>query len=344
MARAYPVPNYSTKTAVGTSLQRKLSTASPGTTDSTATVGLPVGLAGNGISYYLAPETTATQQTLKPVGTASGIGWGLVPSDPGTLVPLSTDGFALSAGTITATVYAIRDTAITSTDITMTFTIVIFRATAGAASFPQELGRYAAASVVVSTNKVSFNFVVSVVAATFNPGDILWLEVFVGTTATAAPATTPSFHTNSTTSLGITASTCTYTTQYNRTLSDSVAVSDTMARKFTGSRALLDAAPISDTLARAATRPRALSDAVPIADTLTRQFVAVRALSDAMPVADTLARSYTGSRTLTDSVAVTDTLACKTTYARTLTDALATGGGGTTVVTKNFRPIYIIED
>lgn len=261
MSRVYPAPNYSSTTVLGTSSQRKLVAVSPGTTDSTATIGYGTGTISQP-TYYITPEATAAVTALQPVGTASGIGWGLVASDSSSLVPLSADGFALSAGTMTVTVYASRDGGLTSADVTATMTAILFRATAGLASFPQELGRTTASPVVITTTKAAFNIVVATAAATFNPGDIVWLEVCVYATAGSVTTTNVTYQTNSTASMQISASTCTYTTLFNRTISDSMPVSDTITRTVTSHRTLADSMPVSDSVKAATTYARTLTDAL----------------------------------------------------------------------------------
>ena len=339
MARTYPVPNYTTTIQLNGTTKRKLSTTSPGTTDSVATVGPPVTLVAPQ-AYYLSPEAVAVAGTLNAVGIAADKGWGLVPSDPSTLVPLNTDGFSLSAGTFTVQVVASRDTAITSADQVCTFTAILFRANSNATTFAQELGRQASASVTMTTTKTSFPITITTAAGVFAAGEIIWLEVFASTTSTSATGSTANYPTNSTTGVRISATTTSYSTNYNKTLADTSVVSDTIVRRMTQGRVLTDSVINTDDLTRTIRFPRSLIDAVvPITDTVSRLFVANRSLTDTLPVVDTIVRQYRGARVLTDTVPIVDTITRKTTYSRGLLDALSTGGGGTTVN----RSILVIE-
>ena len=321
----------------------KLNVTSPGNTDSLATQGPAVTVAASK-AYYLAPESVAVVGTLNAAGTASGIGWALVPSEPNTLVPLNTDGWSLSSGSFTVQVTVARDTALTSADQTCTFTVILFRANASATTFAQELGRQASASVTITTTKTDFPVTVTTAAASFLAGDTLWLEIFASAVATSTTGSTASYSTNSTTGCRITATTASYSTNFNKSLSDTVLVGDTPARRTTLARSMSDTAPISDSAARLASFPRALSDTLAtVADSVNRVFAAQRKPSDTLPIADSLTRGVTNSRTLADSVPVAEALTRNLIYTRALSDTLAAGGGGT--VTNNYyRPVLIFEE
>lgn len=340
MARTFSAPTYTTLTQLNGVTKRKLSTASPGTTDSLATKSPAVTLAAPA-SYYLSPEAVATAGTLNVVGTAAGIGWALVPSDPTTLVPLNTDGLTLNAGTFTVAVVAARDTAVTSADQVCTFTAILFRASANATTFAQELGRQASASVTMTATKTSFPITITTGAATFAPGEVLWLEIFAATTSTSATGSTASYSTNSTTGVAVTSTTAGYSINYKKVLADAVSVGDSLARRYTGGRSFSDNVPVSESLARSVSFPRSMADTLPVvSDSTVRLYVANRAIGDAVAILDAVARRYIGSRALADAVTISDTLTRKNTYARALTDSLSAGGGGATYI----RPILIFED
>lgn len=336
MARTFPTPNYATLTQLNGTTKRKLSVTSPGTTDSLATKGPAVTVTASQ-AYYLSPEALAVAGALNAVGTAAGIGWGLVPSDPSTLIPLSTDGFALSAGAFTVAVVATRDTALTSADQTCTFTAILFRANANATTFYAELGRQVSASVTMTTTKTSFPISITTVAAAFNPGDILWLEVYASTAATSTTGSTASYSTNSNTGVAVTSTTATYSTNYVKALADTASISDSLTRAGTTFRTLADSAPVSDNVARAASFPRALAESVPISDALIRVYTANRKLTDTLAISDSVVRSVTVSRALTESVPVADTLGKATNYTRALADVLGT-------VSTRFYPVLIFEE
>lgn len=334
MARTFPTPVYTTIAQLNGTTKRKLSVTSPGTTDSLATKGPSVTVAA-AQAYYLSPETVATAGTLNAVGTAAGIGWGLVPSDAATLVPLSTDGFTLSAGTFTVQIVAARDSGTTSADQTCTFTAILFRANATATTFAQELGRQASGSVTMTTTKTAFSIAITTVAATFSPGDIIWLELYAATTATTATGSIASYYTNSTTSVGFTAATVTYSTMYNKALADTVVVSDSVTRKSVVARALSETVPISDSVTRTAAFPRNLAESLTaVSDTIVRAYTANRSLSESVPVSDSVKRQTVVARNLAETVAVADTLGTRSVYSRALTDVLGT----------KFYPVLIFEE
>lgn len=337
MARTFPTPDYTTTTQLNGITKRKLSTTSPGTTDSLATQG-PAVTAIASKAYYLSPEAVATVGTLNAVGTASGIGWGLVPSDTNTLVPLNTDGWSISAGTFTTAVVATRDTAVTSADQTCTFTAILFRANSTATTFAQELGRQASASVTMTTTKTSFPITITVPAATFGAGDILWLEIFASTAATSTTGSTASYSTNSTTGIGITSTTCTYQINYIKTLADTETISDTLSRKVASLRSLSDTEVISDTLGKASNFPRAISDALTsVSDTLVRQYTANKSLNDTEVISDSISRKFVGSRTLADTEVISDSFLKGLIYNRKITDALSSAS-------TTYSPVIIFEE
>lgn len=341
MARSFPTPDYTTTVQLGTTstAKRKFSTVSPGVTDSMLTKGPPVTEVA-GQAYYLSPEIIATAAPLNPVGTASGMGWGLVPSDPSSLVPLITDGWTLSSGTFTVSVVVSRDTTSSSSDQTCAFTAILFRADATGTIFPQELGRQTAAPVTITVVKTAFPITVTVPATTFNPGEILWLELYASATiptqtVPTSVASIASYATNSLTGMAITGSTCTYVINFNKSLSDSEPVSDVLARQLVSNRTISDTAVISDSITRAASFPRTFSEPLTtVADTLARKYMANELLSDSVTNADSIARKYSGIRALGDTTTVSDSLVKGFVYYRTISDILA-------IV---YRPVLIFEE
>jgi len=343
MPRAFPTALYTSTVQHNGTSKRRLTNTSPGTTDSLATKGPAVTQVASQ-AYYVTPEAVAVASALRAVGTASGIGWALVPSNPNTLVPLNTDGFTMSAGTFTVQMVAQRDTALTSADQTIIPTVMLFRADATGTIFYQELGRGTIAGVSVTVTKTAFPITVNTPAVTFGPGEVLWLEMHVDTYAVSVTGSTASFSTNSDTAIRATSSGITYVANFVKQLNEAVPVSETLARRTSVGRTLSDSVAAADSITRTGTYRRSISDSTtPVTDSVTRKFVANRALSDAVQVTDIIARGVTITRQLADSVPLSDALTRQLIYSRALADALATGGGGTTVV-NNYRPILLFED
>ena len=334
MARTFPAPLYTTVTALGTPKQRKLSSTSPGTTDSLATKGTAVTPVAPG-NYYISPEATATLGTLNAVGTASGIGWGLIPSEA--LVPLSTDGLTTSAGNFTVSIVVSRDTGVASADQTCTFTAILFRANATA--YLQEIGRQASSAVTITVTKTAFPVTIAVPSVTFAPGEILWLEIFAASTATSVAGSTATYVTNSATALAITSTTVTYSTNYNKATTEPLAVSDAVARQITLSRALSDNVPIAtDIITDVKWYTRLMTDSLAtVTDTFTRKTEVIRYLTDAIVLNEAMVRSYAGARSASDSAPVSDSLARANTYTRGLTDPIGTAAAAN-------RPLFFFED
>lgn len=336
MARAFPSPLYTSTVQLNGTTKRKLTATNPNAA-STTTRG-PNATLTAAANYYISPEATATAGTLNAVGTASGIGWGLVPNEQG-VVPLATDGFTTQAATMAVTVRANRDNGITSANQTATITAIFFRANANATVFYEELGRASLAGQTFTTTATDFTVNVPIAGTTFNPGDILWLEIFIESTTTSVTGSFATFTTNISTGTRTTAP-ITYDRNYFKTLTDSMPVADSIARAYTGARSLTDSMPVADAITRSAMFPRALTDTMPVADAITRQFTANRQLNDSMPVVDSIARRFTGARTLSDAVGVVDAITRKVTYARNIVDNLTQGGGNVTYI----RSLFLSED
>ncbi len=126
---------------------------------------------------------------------------------------------------------------------------------------------------------------------------------------------------------------------FPRALSDAAPISDSLSRTYTGSRTFSDSPSVTDQLSRVAIFPRTLTDSAPVVDSITRQFIANRNLNDSAPVMDVLSRIFSGNRALSDTPVVNDSLSRTVTYNRTIQDNLAEGGGETILVIPVFSTI-----
>ena len=338
--RSFPVPVYTILTQLNGATKLKLSTTSPGTTDDTATKGPSTTLLAP-TAYYLTPEGTATTGTLNAVGTASGKGWGFVPSANADVVPLATDGWYLSAGTVTFKMVGARDNGITSADQIVTYTAILFRANSNATSFPQELGRATSSAVTFTTTKTEFSLNITTAAATFAPGEILWLEVFASTTSSSSTGSIASYYTNSTTAMRLTAAPNFYR-QYVKALADSIPLTEAVGRQASYKRGLADSIPLTELLTSAATFRRALNETIPTpTDVLKRVYTANRQLAESIPLSENINRLVQYKRLLNESIPLSETLTRQANYSRALADNLTTGGGsGNTFI----YPVIIFDD
>lgn len=340
MARALPVPIYTTTAQLSAPFAsaqfRALSSTSPGTTDSTATLS-STNLVG-GIETTLTPEASnaATTSTMGTIDRA----W-VLPLD-GAIRPTAADTVTFFAGTFVWTHHYSRNNPLGGSNIAnVTVRVRIMRVAANGTTVLQTLGEGTALIASVTTTEASIAVNVPTAEATFAPGEFFVVQVNHETSALSLVATQIRCHTNSTTGSRITAGPD-YRVDFVRSVSDNTPVADSVARQYTGSRELSDSMPVTDSLARAATFRRTMTDTMPVADSLARVFTANRALADNMPVNDALARRFTGSRNIADNVPVNDAITRRVTYARALLEAYREGGGSTIINVR--RPVYVVED
>jgi hypothetical protein len=203
-ALSFPVPQYTILTLLtDVSTRRRLDDNSPGGTDNTATVTPSVSLL-TPFAGYLTPQGTAQSSALLSSGNAFGRGWGIVPQDAG-LVGSAADGFSIAAGTLTMVIHASRAGGLLTGNHTAAFTVIVFRANSDATSFPQELGRATVTGRSITTSETTHTVNVSLSAAEFAPGEILWVEIHVDHTSAGTAGDAARFHTNSTSATRITA-------------------------------------------------------------------------------------------------------------------------------------------
>lgn len=330
MPRSTTVPIYTTTAVSGGANQRTLSTTSPGTTDSTATQHTG-GITGD--HAFLTPEAQSTKIT----------GSGTTAPSPATidkaysidvLAVLAPTASALTfaAGTWTLPLHYSRAGGVLTADVPSKITLILVRTDSGQANNLSEIGRTEQA-ITATTTEQSINVNITGAQTTFNAGQRMSLLVYIDRPG-APTSDTTRIHTNSTTALRISAAP-TFTLDYTRSISDSPAMTDALARAAAYGRLLSDTPAVADTLARRVDRFRALSDSAPMTDALTRQVASSRALNDSAPMVDSLERAATYSRQINDSSAVTESLGRQVGYARALQENLSSGGG-TTIVTPVF--------
>jgi len=93
-----------------------------------------------------------------------------------------------------------------------------------------------------------------------------------------------------------------------RTLTETVNISDSITRMFTGSRTLNENVTVSDSLARMLGLTRLLSDSTTISDSINRVYGAVRTLTDNTVISDSLVKVKAVFKTLTENVSISDSV------------------------------------
>jgi hypothetical protein len=88
-------------------------------------------------------------------------------------------------------------------------------------------------------------------------------------------------------------------------------------------------------------RIRGVSDTVTtVSDGLTRVQASNRTLTETIPTTESITRQMAMSRTITDNIPTTDALVRSVGLNRGMTEDLATGGGGTTIITTNIFSVF----
>lgn len=133
---------------------------------------------------------------------------------------------------------------------------------------------------------------------------------------------------------------------FTANLSDTVAVSDSLARQMTYNRAPTPnaAVTVSDAVTRDMTYNRAPTPnpAVTVSDTVVRVSGLSRSLADTVTVNDTLSRTIQYVRNLSDTVTVSDTLARMVAYIRALNEP--SGGADEFYLLENGTDQYLLEN
>ncbi len=105
-----------------------------------------------------------------------------------------------------------------------------------------------------------------------------------------------------------------------RLASDNIGVSDSVARKCSGFRLTSDNIGVSDSVSRKGASFRSTSDSVGISDSVSRYGPSLRAVSDNVAVSDAVARLASSSRSLSDLIAVADSVTRLATSKRSVSD------------------------
>lgn len=318
---AFPVPIYTTATQIGGSADKRVLSETDPNSESSATQH-NVGLGNNWFDVHPEQNAGGGGSGAPASGQIEARGWGYLVDG---LVDDPFDTATVSAGTWTFALHYSRPGGLLTSNITVDdVTIVISRAvnnpSAGASL--QEIGRVSdTTNFTITTTEQSRNISVTGVQATFNPGERIWIEVYIHYPLHVT-SDTARWHTQSASALRIT-NAPNFTVVYGRNLNDSAPAADAVARKATYARYPNDAAGgVSDGLIRKATYPRALNDAAPaVADSLGRLVAFNRFLNDSAPVSDALARQISTFRRLADSIPVSDSLRRELSMHRSLADA-----------------------
>lgn len=112
-------------------------------------------------------------------------------------------------------------------------------------------------------------------------------------------------------------------TTYNKSIVDSIGITDIRTRVVTSNRSLVDPLGITDILAKALTANRVLVDSLGLTDILSASRILSRSQVDVIGITDTINTSVQLTRSIVDALGITDTNA----YARIL-DAVLTDSIG----------------
>lgn len=125
-------------------------------------------------------------------------------------------------------------------------------------------------------------------------------------------------------------------TSLSRSVGDTAAASDSVARQVTLTRALTDAAAAADAVSASTARARAVTDAAPATDGVTYAITRslARAVTDAAPAADSTVRTSAAARSVGDAAPAVDSSTRSTARTRTLTDAAPAADGSARAVTR----------
>lgn len=351
MARTFPVPFYSTTGAAAgfpTAQYRALSTASPGTTESTATT-TTYALASGYRS--LQPEASNTAESSILIDEFDGTtalltarrGFILDPVASG-LIPTATDGMLISAGTWTINFPTSRSGGLTDGDVTNVIRRAALYTCAiqGANLFIDQLiGSVAAPAATVSTGRNTAIMNLAGALTELKPGQkILMLFVWEFPLQVSLSGTMRC-HTNATTGARITAAPD-YTIQYSRTQSESASVTETHTRRAAYTRPQNESSTVTEAHHNFATYRRYKAELVPTpGDLQTRQVAFVRPQNESVPTPGELhLRNVVYTRKQNEVAGVTEAHTRQVSYVRVQNELLSSGGGS---VTKVYRPIILAE-
>ena len=107
-----------------------------------------------------------------------------------------------------------------------------------------------------------------------------------------------------------------------RTASDTVSLSESVARVLTLARTAADTVTASESVSRTLTLLRSVSDSVGLSDSVARVLSLVRTASDTVTVGNTVARVVSLARTASDTVGLSDAVTRTGTFLRTVADAV----------------------
>lgn len=111
-------------------------------------------------------------------------------------------------------------------------------------------------------------------------------------------------------------------TAYQKTLSDTVGITDVLTPAVGYTKSLADNVGISDSIAKSVGYAKTLSDNVGITDVLSKSVGYVKTISDTVGITDLLSRVVNYVRTISDTVGITDVLSRVVNYIRTIADTV----------------------
>lgn len=112
-------------------------------------------------------------------------------------------------------------------------------------------------------------------------------------------------------------------TNYTRTVTDNLGLTDTKTTKTASSRVVSDTGALTDTKATKTASSRTTTDTAGVTDTQSRTVASSRLSTDSAALTDTFARVAFSSRISTDTLALTDTVTRAVESKRVYTDTLA---------------------
>jgi hypothetical protein len=129
-------------------------------------------------------------------------------------------------------------------------------------------------------------------------------------------------------------------TSFPRSCTDSIAVSESLARSLALPRAISDTVGLSESLARTVVLPRAVTDAVTLADAADRSLGHTVTATDSLTVTDAATRAaQTFTRTAADAVGIAEAITSPVGHPRSVTDAVTVADAAARSALNNPRAV-----
>lgn len=107
-----------------------------------------------------------------------------------------------------------------------------------------------------------------------------------------------------------------------RAISQTITLSDSLAEAALKFRTMTETITLSDAIARAKIFPRAIAESITLSDSISRFKLAVRSISETITLADSLTRMATKFRTISQSITLSDALEAHKLLLRTIAESI----------------------